>query len=102
MVKLKNEAGDADRDANLPVDHDVERQLRARIAELEVLLEARTQTIVGMGARLAELQGNAPPALVERVRQAEDQLQQLRSTKVIRYSAVPRRLYGRIGRFLRG
>jgi hypothetical protein len=83
-------------------EHDAERELRARIAQLEALLEARTQTIVGLGARLAELQGNAPPALVERVRVAESQLDQLRSTKVIRYSAVPRRLYGRIGRFLRG
>ena len=82
--------------------HDTERELRARVAELEALLEARTQTIVGLGARLAELQGNAPPALVERARHAEAELAQLRNTKVIRYSAVPRRLYGRIGRFLRG
>jgi hypothetical protein len=81
---------------------DTERQLRARVAELEALLDARTQTIIGLGARLAELQGNAPPALVERARHAEAELQQLRDTKVIRYSAVPRRLYGRIGRFLRG
>lgn len=80
----------------------VEHQLRARIAELEALLDARTQTIVGLGARLAELQGNAPPALVERVRVAEGELAQLRNTKVIRYSNVPRRLYGRVGRFLRG
>ncbi|MCU1361234.1 MAG: hypothetical protein JWN99_2523 [Ilumatobacteraceae bacterium] len=79
-----------------------ELELRARITELETLLEARTQTIVGLGARLAELQGDAPPALVERVRVAEDELQQLRGTKVIRYSAAPRKLYGRIGRFLRG
>lgn len=98
MAKLNKDTGDTDR----PLAHDVERQLRARIAQLEALLEARTQTIVGMGARLAEMQGDAPPALVERVRVAEDQLQQLRGTKVIRYSAVPRRLYGRIGRFLRG
>ena len=83
-------------------DLDTERALRARVAELEVLLEARTQTIVGLGARLAELQGNAPPALVERARHAEAELQQLRNTKVIRYSEVPRRLYGRIGRFLHG
>ena len=81
---------------------DLEHQLRARIVELEALLDARTQTIVGLGARLAELQGDAPPALVERVRVAEHELEQLRNTKVIRYSAVPRRLYGRIGRFLRG
>ena len=81
---------------------ETERALRARVAELEALLEARTQTIVGLGARLAELQGNAPPALVERARHAEAELQQLRSTKIIRYSAIPRRVYGRIGRFLRG
>jgi hypothetical protein len=72
-----------------------ERALRARIAELEALLAARTQAIVGMGARLAELQGDAPPALSGRVRQLESELEQLRATKVLRYSAVPRRLYGR-------
>lgn len=83
-------------------DRTVERQLRARIAELEALVEARTQTIVGLGARLAELQGNAPPALADRVRTAEGQLEQLRNTKVMRYTAAPRKLYGRIGRFLRG
>jgi hypothetical protein len=82
--------------------NEVEHQLRARIAELEALVEARTQTIIGLGARLAELQGDAPPALADRVRAAEAELEQLRNTKVIRYSAVPRRLYGRIGRFLRG
>jgi hypothetical protein len=85
-----------------PAAPDVERQLRARIAELESLLEARTQTIVGLGARLAELQGNPPPALADRARRAEAALAELQSTKVVRYSALPRRLYGRIGRFLRG
>jgi hypothetical protein len=89
-------------DAPARTDHDVERELRARIAELEALLAARTQTIVGMGARLAELQGNPPPALAERARHAEAALEQLRSTKVVRYTELPRRLYGRIGRFLRG
>ena len=93
---------DLDRSAERGHDLTTERELRARVAELEALLEARTQTIVGLGARLAELQGNAPPALVERARHAEAELAQLRNTKVIRYSAVPRRLYGRIGRFLRG
>ncbi len=74
----------------------VELQLRARVAELEALLEARTQTIVGLGARLAELQGDAPPTLRDRVRQLEAELAQLRATKVLRYSAMPRRLYGRL------
>ena len=60
---------------------------------LEALLEARTQTIVGLGARLAELQGDAPPPLTERVRQLEAELAQLRATKVLRYSALPRRWY---------
>ncbi len=73
-----------------------ELQLRARIAELEVLLDARTQTIVGLGARLAELQGDAPPALTERVRTLEAELAQLRATKVLRYSSVPRRWYARL------
>ncbi|CAB4573300.1 MAG: hypothetical protein F2534_13110 [Actinobacteria bacterium] len=70
-----------------------ELELRARVAELEALLEARTQTIVGLGARLAELQGDAPPPLTERVRQLEAELAQLRATKVLRYSALPRRWY---------
>ncbi len=75
-----------------------QRALRARIAELEQLLDARTQTIVGMGARLAELQGNAPPSTAQRLREAERQLAELRATKIVRYSAVPRRLYARIRR----
>jgi hypothetical protein len=73
-----------------------ELRLRARIAELEALLEARTQTIVGLGARIAELQGDAPPALVDRVRELEAELATLRATKVLRYSAAPRRWYGRL------
>ena len=74
----------------------VEAALRARIAELEALLDGRTQAIVGMGARLAELNGNAPPALTERLAEAEQRLQQLQATKVIRYSAVPRRIYAKL------
>jgi hypothetical protein len=85
-----------------PLRNELERELRAHIAQLQALLEARTQTIIGLGARLAELQGDAPPALVERVKIAEGELDLLRNTKVIRYSTVPRRLYGRIGRLLRG
>jgi len=88
------------RDARDPVE--IERALRARIAELEALVDARTQAIVGMGARLAELQGDAPPALSARVRAAEEQLAHLRATKVIRYSELPRRLYGRLLRVRRG
>jgi hypothetical protein len=79
-----------------------ERELRARIAELEALLDARTQTIVGMGARLAELQGDAPPALTEQLRATEAELAQLRATKIIRYSSLPRRVYGRLLRAIRG
>ncbi len=70
-------------DVNTQIEHGLERELRARITELEALLEARTQTIVGMGARLAELEGNPPPALAERARHAEAALEQLRSTKVV-------------------
>lgn len=95
-----NAPPDAPPDADLDA-HGVEHQLRARIAELEALVEARTQTIIGLGARLAELQGNAPPALADRVRVAEGELEHLRNSKVMRYSAVPRRLYGLVGRFLR-
>ncbi len=80
----------------------LERLLRARIAELEALLDARTQTIVGLGARLAELRGDAPPQLVERLRAAEADLAQLRATKVLRYSAAPRQIYARIRARCRG
>ncbi len=79
-----------------------ERELRARIAEIEALLDARTQTIVGLGARLAELQGDAPPAMVERVRALEAELDQLRATKVLRYSAVPRGWYAKLRGGIRG
>jgi hypothetical protein len=79
-----------------------ERALRTRIAELEALLDARTQTIVGLGARVAELQGDAPPQVAERLRVAEAELAQLRATKVIRYSSVPRRLYAKIRRAFGG
>ena len=79
-------------------DATVVADLRARVAELEQLVEARTQAIVGMGARLAELQGDAPPALAERVKALEAELDLLKRTKVLRYSAVPRRLYGRLRR----
>ena len=79
-----------------------ERELRTRIAELEALLDARTQTIVGLGARVAELQGDAPPAMVERVRVLEAELDQLRSTKVLRYSAVPRGWYAKLRAGIRG
>lgn len=81
---------------------DTESVLRTRIAELEALLTARTQTIVGLGARIAELQGDAPPQTAERLRAAEAELAQLRATKVIRYSSVPRRLYARIRRMIGG
>ena len=37
---------------------DVEQALRARIAELEALVEARGLTIVGLAAQLAEFQGS--------------------------------------------
>ena len=84
------------------LDADTERMLRARIAELEALVEARTQVIVGMGARLAELQGDAPPALTARVREAEQQLARLQATKVIRYSELPRRVYARLRRLRHG
>ena len=52
-------------------DSATERASRARILELEALVEARTQAIVGLGAQLAELRG----------------------TKVMRYSARARRAY---------
>ena len=81
---------------------DTERALRARVAELEALLDARTTTIVGMGAQLAELQGDAPPSLAERARAAEAALEQLASTNVLRYSRLPRRVYTGVRRRLRG
>jgi uncharacterized coiled-coil protein SlyX len=81
---------------------DTERALRTRIAELEALVDSRTQTIVGLGARVAEMQGDAPPQTAERLRVAEAELAQLRATKVIRYSSFPRRVYAKIRRMLGG
>ena len=76
--------------------------LRARVAELETLLEARTQTVVALGARLAELEGHAPPAASDRLRRLEHELEALMATRLWRYSALPRRVYGRLKRGLRG
>ena len=74
----------------------IEGELRARIAELEALVEARTHTIVGLAAQLAEHQGTTPTFAAGRLAEAERRLAELKATKVIRYSAVPRRWYGRL------
>jgi hypothetical protein len=74
-------------------DSGTERALRARILELEALIEARTQAIVGLGAQLAELRGDGSPVMAERLREAELQLAELRGTKVMRYTARARRVY---------
>ena len=75
------------------LDLSTERALRARILELETLLEARTQAIVGLGAQLAELRGDGSPVMAERLREAERRLAELQGTKVIRYTARARRAY---------
>jgi hypothetical protein len=75
------------------LDTDTERALRARIAELEALVEARTQAVVGLGAQLAELRGDGSPVMAERLREAERQLAELRGTKVMRYTSRARRAY---------
>ncbi len=75
------------------LDHSTEAALRARIAELEALVEARTQAVVGLGAQLAELRGDGSPSLAERLRDTERQLAELRGTKVLRYTAGARRAY---------
>jgi hypothetical protein len=74
-------------------DPATERALRARILELEALVEARTEAIVGLGAQLAELRGDGSPMMAERLREAERQLTELRGTKVMRYTAGARRAY---------
>ncbi len=75
------------------LDPDTERALRARIVELEALVEARTEAIVGLGAQLAEMRGDGSPVMAERLREAERQLAELRGTKVMRYTARARRAY---------
>lgn len=75
------------------LDPDTERALRARIGELEALVDARTQAIVGLGAQLAEMRGDGSPVMAERLREAERQLAELRDTKVIRYTSRARRAY---------
>jgi 50S ribosomal subunit-associated GTPase HflX len=74
-----------------------ERELRARIAELEALVEARGLTIVGLAAQLAEFQGS-PTFARGRLAEAERQLAALEATKIIRYSAIPRRAYTKLRR----
>lgn len=71
-------------------------RLHARIAELEALLEARTHTIVGLAAQLAEFQGTLPTFAAARLAEAERQLAELRATKILRYSSAPRRVYGQL------
>jgi hypothetical protein len=75
------------------LDPSTERDLRARILELEALVEARTQAIVGLGAQLAEVRGDGSPVMAERLRDAERQLAELRGTKVMRYTSRARRAY---------
>jgi len=77
-------------------DRASEAVLRARIGELEALCEARTHTIVGLSAQLAELRGAASSAALERLAEAKRELAELRATKVIRWSAAPRSLYARL------
>ncbi len=84
-----------------PCDGAVTATLRARIAELEALLEARTATVVGLAAQLAEHQGS-PTFAVGRLADAEQRLAELEATKIIRYSAVPRQIYARLRRARRG
>lgn len=74
------------------------RELEARVAELEALLAARTSTIVGLAAELAEHQGTSPAFAAARLAAAERRLAELEATKLFRYSAVPRRAYGRLRR----
>ena len=75
------------------LDNDTERALRTRILELEALVDARTQAIVGLGAQLAELRGDGSPVMAERLRESERQLAELRGTKVMRYTSRARRVY---------
>jgi hypothetical protein len=75
------------------LDLSTEAALRARLAELEALVEARTQAIVGLGAQLAELRGDGSPTMAERLRETERQLAELRGTKVLRYTARARQAY---------
>ena len=78
-----------------------ESALRARIAELEALVEARRLTIVGLAAQLAEFQGS-PTFARGRLAEAERHLAALEATKVIRYSAIPRRAYTKLRRAAAG
>ena len=52
-------------------DPATERELRSRILELEAVVEARTEAIVGLGAQLAELRGDGSPMMAERLRESE-------------------------------
>lgn len=77
-------------------------ELHARVAELEGMLEARTQVIVTLHRRIAELEGSEQSELAERAQRAEDALHTLESTKLFRVAALPRRFYARLRRAARG
>lgn len=79
-----------------------EREMQARIAELEALLEARTHTIVSLAATVAELQGTGASTAIGKLRDAERQIEALHNTKLYRYAAVPRRWYAKLRSVLVG
>ncbi len=84
------------------LDVQTEQQLRARVAELEALLEARTHTIVSLAATVAELQGTGASTAIGKLRDAERQIEALHNTKLYRYAAVPRRWYATLRETLVG
>lgn len=84
--------------AELKTEHGEEPALRARIAELEALLEARAATIVGLAAQLAEHQDGDPTSASARLAEAERHIAALEATKLLRYAARPRRVYGSLRR----
>src|SRR4051794_1150556 len=100
MAQLSGEAhgdGRATADAARATDD----ALRARIAELEALVEARRLTIVGLAAQLTEFQGS-PTFARGRLVEAERHIAALEATKVFRYSAIPRRAYTTLRRAVAG
>ncbi|MDO8392693.1 MAG: hypothetical protein Q7V57_19630 [Actinomycetota bacterium] len=73
-----------------------EAALQARVAELEALLEARTQVIISLHRRIAELEGHEQSGLAERAQHAEDAVRAMEGTTLFRLATLSARLSTRL------
>lgn len=73
-----------------------EATLQARVAELGALVEARTQVIVSLHRRIAELEGHEQSGLAERTQRAEDTVRALEGSRLYRLATLSRRIASRV------